>query len=118
GLGAAWGRPRRRPPAPGQAEQGMAMIVAGGQDAVLGKGLVQAAARLPKEAKLNAETLVLLAALADLHGMAGEAETFFRRAIAEATPDNEVLAYGGLLQVLWKANKYAQIVEVCRDGIA
>ena len=33
------------------------------------------------------------------------------------TPATEALVYGGLLRVLWKANKFEEVVRVCQGGL-
>ena len=35
----------------------------------------------------------------------------------DAGPGTEALVYGGLLRVLWKQQKFQDILQVCRDGL-
>src|SRR5262245_30531687 len=107
---------RARPPIPGRAAQAKAMLMAARQDADLAKALILAGGRASLSLVLHADTYLLLAALAEHHRDTTEAEYFFRRALKGAAPENELLAYGGLLRLYWKANKLDEIVQLCREG--
>jgi tetratricopeptide (TPR) repeat protein len=100
------------------AQQARAMISALRDDGELAKDLVRIAfARSDRDENLRLDTVHLLAVLADKHHKFEEAEKFYRRSLKDAGPATEALAYGGLLRVLWKENKFADIVEVCKDGL-
>ncbi len=100
------------------AHQVKAMIGALRDDDVLAKGLVAVAFRPSIRAvALQAETLHLLAALADKHQKLEEAEAFYRRSLHSAGSQGEAQIYSGLLRVLWKEHKYEEILNVCRDGL-
>jgi tetratricopeptide (TPR) repeat protein len=102
-------------PAPAQAR---AMIAALRDDAGLAKDLLRVALpRLDRDAGLGHETLHFLAVLADRNSQPAEAERFYRQCLRGVTPATEALVYGGLLRVLWKANKDEDILQVCRDGL-
>jgi len=101
-------------PAPAQAR---AMIAALRDDADLAKDLLRAALPRLERDNLRHETLHLLAVLADRHRQPAEAERFYRQCLRGVTPATEALVYGGLLRILWKANKYEDVVQVCRDGL-
>ncbi len=112
----------QKPPEAGTmraAEQARAMLAVLKEDAPIARQFLDAAHR-PDQAKmdLNYQTRYFLALLADKHGKIGQAELFYRRALA--TPnneDNEAQLYSGLLRILWKARKYEEVVRVCDDGI-
>ena len=95
------------------------MIAALREDAALSQELVRSAYRQPATAKdLHFDTLQLLAALADRRDLRTEAEHFYRQALRAAPPGGEPLLYGGLLRVLWKAQKYEEVLKVCQEGLA
>ncbi len=84
----------------------------------LAKELVRVAfSQAERDPALKFGTMQILAVLADKHQKLEEAEDFYRRSLMDAGPETEALVYGGLLRVLWKANKFEAIVQVCRDGL-
>jgi tetratricopeptide (TPR) repeat protein len=97
--------------------QARAMIAALRDDVGLSRALLRVALPQLEKGELKHETLHLLAVLADRNRQPVEAERFYRACLRDVTPGTEALVYGGLLRVLWKANKYADIVQVCRDGL-
>jgi tetratricopeptide (TPR) repeat protein len=109
-------------PIPGQAPaQAEAMIAALRDDASLARDLVKAAVlnrRFPQpNAGLNDTTLRLLAALAEGQRQLPEAENFYRECLRHPAPDTEYLLYSGLLRVLRKQHKFADVVTLCRKGL-
>lgn len=124
---------RQRPPIPNKAAQAKAMIAALRLDASIGKVAVKTGARSAKVSELHPDTLLFLAALADHYRMPTESEQLFRVALTRIgrsdrreapgfdpptlTPENEPLAYGGLLRVLWKGNKIDDVIQVCQQGL-
>jgi tetratricopeptide (TPR) repeat protein len=111
---------KKENPAPNEpvAAQARAMIAALRDDAGLAKDLLRVALpRLGSDQELSHAALHFLAVLAIRNGQPGEAEAFYRQCLRAVTPATEALVYGGLLQVLWKANKYEDIVQLCRDGL-
>jgi tetratricopeptide (TPR) repeat protein len=99
--------------------QARAMIAALRDDGDLARELLQVALRrLDRDENLGHLTLHFLAVLADRNRQPAEAERFYRQCLRGVTPATEALIYGGLLRVLWKANKYENIVQICRDGLA
>jgi tetratricopeptide (TPR) repeat protein len=100
------------------ASQARGMIAALRDDAGLARQLLRAALpRMERGDDLQHETLHFLAVLADRQRQPAEAERFYRQCLSGVTPTTEALIYGGLLRVLWKANKYEAIVQVCREGL-
>jgi tetratricopeptide (TPR) repeat protein len=96
-----------------------AMIAALREDAALGKDLVRAAARPTQRGdELHFDTVQLLAALADRQDLRPEAERFYRQALRVAPPGSEPLLYGGLLRLLWKDQKYDDVLKLCQEGLA
>jgi tetratricopeptide (TPR) repeat protein len=95
-----------------------AMIAAVRDDGALAKELVRAAyGEVDRVPSLQFDTVQILAALADKNQQLVEAETFFRKGLKDAGPSKEALVYGGLLRVLWKEQKYDDVVQVCRQGL-
>jgi tetratricopeptide (TPR) repeat protein len=76
-------------------------------------------ARLHGGNRLKQETRYILAMLAARTHQLDDAERLYRSCLAEAraNPDLETSVYSGLLQVLWEGRKYAEVVEVCRQGL-
>lgn len=102
-------------PAPAHARAIIAMLRS---DAALAKELVWTALPLAdKKPDLQPETLHLLAALADRNRQALAAERLYRQCLQRATQQTEPLVYAGLMNVLWRARKYDDIVDVCRLGL-
>ncbi len=101
-------------PAPAQAR---AMIAALRDDAELAGHVVHAALARLDHGELQTETLHFLALLADRNQQAAEAERFYRQCLPSVTPATEGLVYSGLMRVLWKENKFEDIVKLCRDGL-
>jgi len=106
--------PAPNDPAPAQAR---AMIAALRDDTVLARELLRVALPRLEHDALRHETLHFLAVLADRNRQPAEAERFYRQCLLGVTPATEALVYGGLLRVLWKANKFEDVVEVCRSGL-
>jgi tetratricopeptide (TPR) repeat protein len=112
----------RKPASPQSAHaatHAKAMIAALREDAALSQELVRSAYRQSAAAKdLHFDTLQLLAALADRRDLRTEAEHFYRQALRTAPPGSEPLLYGGLLRVLWKGQKYEEVLKLCQEGLA
>ncbi len=105
------------PPGPA-VQQAKAMIAALRDDGELAKDLVAAGLKQADvDENLRFETLHLLAILADKHRKTEEAEKFYRKALAEASPASEALVYSGLFRTLWKAHKYSDVLLLARDGL-
>jgi tetratricopeptide (TPR) repeat protein len=66
---------------------------------------------------LTWETRYYLAVLAARANKLDEAELLYRNCLFGAGRRNESEAYSGLLQVLWQAKKYKEVVEVCQHGL-
>jgi tetratricopeptide (TPR) repeat protein len=98
-------------PAPAQAD---AMIMALRDDARLARDLVKFAHER-WQAGLSAQTLLLLAALADRQRQLPESEKFYRACLKNPPENAEGAICSGLLRVLWKARKYDDIVKLCRQ---
>ena len=101
-------------PAPAQAR---AMIAALRDDAELAGQVMQAALAHLDQGELQPETRHFLALLADRNRQSAQAERFYRQCLQTVTPATEALVYSGLLRVLWKENKFEDIVQLCRDGL-
>jgi tetratricopeptide (TPR) repeat protein len=100
------------------AQQAKAMIAALRDDPPLAKDLVEVAfRRADGDLNLQFETLHLLGVIADKHLKLPEAERFFRKSLQNAGPGTEAVVYGSLLRVLWKEQKFAEIVQLCREGL-
>jgi tetratricopeptide (TPR) repeat protein len=97
--------------------QARAMIAALRDDAALAGELFQVALPQLERDELRYETLHFLAILADRQRRPAEAERFYRQCLQRVSPATEALVYGGLLRVLWKENKFEDVVQVCRDGL-
>jgi tetratricopeptide (TPR) repeat protein len=104
--------------APAQAD---AMVTALRDDAVLAGELVRFAFKFHRStqrpARLNDETMRLLAALAERQRQLEEAETFYRECLRTRMPQTEHTLYSGLLRVLRKQRKYDDIIKLCREGL-
>lgn len=111
----------KKPPEPGTmraADQARAMISVFRDDAPITRQLLDAAYQPDQpDGDLTYETRYFLAILADKHGRLGQAETFYRRALAAPGQINEPPLYAGLLRILWKSRKFEEILRVCDDGI-
>lgn len=104
---------------PGQAEaatRGRALLAALREDPQLGQDLLKGAPAVVAKVTRH-ETLQVLAVLSEKHNRAEQAERYYRLAIARAGEGARPLLYAGLLRVLWKERKYADIVPVCREGL-
>lgn len=76
------------------------------------------AGTLSRSKELQGETLHFLAVLAEQQKQWPAAEHFYRRSLAQPTDVKGVtLIQGGLLRLLWKTHKYAEVVEVCRKAL-
>jgi tetratricopeptide (TPR) repeat protein len=99
------------------ATQARGMLVALRNDKQLCTALLRYTASGKVAPGLRFDTLHLLALLADHNGALDQAEYFYRRCLPGVTRGTETAIYGGLLRVLWKARKFENIVEVCRQGL-
>ncbi len=100
------------------AQQAKAMITALRDDGALAKALVKyAVGQNDRELNLQFETLHILALMADKHQKLAEAEKFYRQSLPASGPTTEFLVYSGLLRVLWKEHKFADVVQVCKEGL-
>ncbi|MBI3407547.1 MAG: tetratricopeptide repeat protein [Planctomycetes bacterium] len=101
------------------AQQARAVIAALESDGDLSKSLVNAGMKQIRfdNKDLSFETLHLLGVLADRQRKLDDAEAFYRASLSSSRPGNEALLYSGLLRVLWKARKYEQVLELCKDGL-
>jgi tetratricopeptide (TPR) repeat protein len=101
---------------PGAALKARAMLIAIRDDAELAKALVPAGLQCPEP--LCEETLRFLAALAARCHQLDAADQFYRGCLDHRlSRDNEGIVYGGLLEVLWEARRFAEIVEICRKAL-
>jgi tetratricopeptide (TPR) repeat protein len=96
--------------------QAKGMITALREDAHVARDIIKTACR-QRDPALHAETLHLLAVLADRHRQLDESEFLYRTCLKETRPQTEGLIYGGLLRVLWKANKYDDVIKTCQEGL-
>jgi tetratricopeptide (TPR) repeat protein len=102
---------------PVAAAKGRAMLQALREDASLARAIVPAGQQaLQRNERLQQQTMMLLAVLADRTRQLPQAEAFYRRCLETGTVP-EPIVYQGLLEVLWKGNKYEAIVELCQDGL-
>ncbi len=84
----------------------------------IGKSLVQVAQKSIKKSRDAQErTYLVLAALAAREKSLATAERFYRLCLGRKDLKNEHIAYGGLLQLLWKQKKYKEVIVVCRQGL-
>lgn len=99
--------------------QARAVIAALEGDGDLSKSLVNAGIKQIRfdNKELSFDTLHLLGVLADRQHQLDDAEAFYRACLKSSRPGNEALLYSGLLRVLWKARKYEQVLELCKDGL-
>src|SRR3954454_24385716 len=96
------------------------MLLALRDGAELARGLLAAAGAAAEKAKFGPETLQTLATLADRAGRFEQAERFFRGALRGSQGSDEAgkpILYQGLLKVLWKLRKYAEVAEACREAL-
>jgi tetratricopeptide (TPR) repeat protein len=97
-----------------------AMVVVLQQDHDLAGDIAAAARkRLTASERLAPETRRLMAALAASAGRLDVAEDLYRDCLATAlTPQTEATLYDALIQVLWSAQKYQAVADLCRRGLA
>lgn len=96
-----------------------AMIAALRNDPESARELIPAARlKLRNRDKLEPRTQQFLAVVAARSRQLDVAEQLYR-SFLDAAPNsqNEPVVYGGLLQVLWEADKFEGVVEVCRRGL-
>jgi tetratricopeptide (TPR) repeat protein len=96
------------------------MLVALRDDKDLAQALLQAAGSVVAGTKFQSGTLQTLAMLADHCGAPEQAERYYRGALKETGGSDEKgkpVLYNGLIKVLWKLHKYAEVVEACRDAL-
>ena len=75
-------------------------------------------ALLPRSKNLNQETWHFLAVLGENRKQWAEAELFYRRCLTQVTdPGGGTVIAGGLLRLLWKARKYTEVVDFCRESL-
>src|SRR5262249_6054772 len=89
-------------------------------DKDLAKALLQAAGPVAAGTRLQSGTLQTLAMLADHCDAPEQAERYYRGALKETGGSDEEgkpVLYHGLLKVLWKLHKYADVAEVCREAL-
>jgi tetratricopeptide (TPR) repeat protein len=116
-LKAAGGR-RGEQGSPARAAEARAILAAlRDKPQLIGGLLLVARPMLTREGSLSWETRYYLAVLAARTKRLEEAEALYRSCLAGRTRRTEADAYSGLLQVLWQAKKYQQIVEVCQRGL-
>jgi tetratricopeptide (TPR) repeat protein len=97
--------------------QARAMLAALRDDKELARDLIQAGATAADKVKMQAETLQMLATLAEQGKDVEHAERFYRLALT-ATPERDrAVVCGGLLRVLWAERKYTDVAEVCRGAL-
>jgi tetratricopeptide (TPR) repeat protein len=102
------------------AAKARAMLTALREDPELIRALLPAAQQVTLAHRgLHPQMRYLLAVLAARAHQLAEAEFFYRRCLDGSfrNPQGEVAAYSGLIQVLWTARKYEDVVEVCRQGL-
>lgn len=101
---------------PGAALKARAILIAIRDDAELAKALARAGLQCPDP--LSEETLRFLAALAAHCHQLDAADQFYRGCLDHRlSRDNERIVYGGLLEVLWEARRFAELVEICRKAL-
>jgi tetratricopeptide (TPR) repeat protein len=87
-------------------------------DPALAQSLVKIGLPLLNSNKaLNPHTMSDLAALADQNNNLKEAEAFYKAALKKLTPPTESTVYAGLLRVLAKQKKYAEVIALCQEGL-
>lgn len=74
-------------------------------------------AELGGDKKRKTDTLILLANLAVRHRQFGIAETSFRQCLLNLAPAHEPSVYGGLIQILMRQRKYADVVILCEQAL-
>lgn len=96
-----------------------AMIAAVRDDAELARALIPAARiRLLARQPLEHDTRQFLALIAGRTHQLDAAEALYRSLLdGGLNSHNEAMVYQGLLQVLWEADKFDQVVAVCRRGL-
>lgn len=96
-----------------------AMIAAVRDDAELARALIPAARiRLLARQPLEHDTRQFLALIAARTHQLDAAEALYRSLLdGGLNSHNEAMVYQGLLQVLWEADKFDQVVAVCRRGL-
>jgi tetratricopeptide (TPR) repeat protein len=123
-LEAAIARAGKDSEQPGDAQsaaKARAMLDALRADSSLARAVLAAGRqRLQDGGNLHSQTHYYLAVLAAQAHELVEAETFYRRCLAGGRydPQQEHAYYSGLIQVLWEAQKYAEVAEVCRQGLS
>ncbi|HLN26392.1 MAG TPA: tetratricopeptide repeat protein [Gemmataceae bacterium] len=110
------------------AAKARAMLAALRDDVGLAKDILPAAEQKIKNGEnLYGQTLFFMAVLADRARELDRAERFYRTCLGQLgnprhqresnNPQQESTVYLGLLDVLWKAHKYEDVVEVCEQGL-
>jgi tetratricopeptide (TPR) repeat protein len=108
---------------PGDAQaaaRARAMLTALQDDPKLIEALLPAALRaLVARRQLHQPMRYFLAVLAARAHQLHEAELFYRQCLngSRRNPQRETAAYRGLIEVLWAARKYGDVVTVCQQGL-
>ncbi len=108
------------PPDPSQAIQVKGMLLALKKDPeMLRKILELAYTQLQKGDKIGLETKVALGTLASQASELQAGEKLFLVSLKEAAPNSatESEIYSGLLRIYRLANKYQEIITLCKDGL-
>jgi len=96
-----------------------AMLAVLRSDPVLVEALLRdARAELARSQKRDLKTWLLMASLAARTRKLAVAEQFFRQCLQQLPADQEVRVYLGLIQVLMRQRKYADVVSLCQDALA
>jgi tetratricopeptide (TPR) repeat protein len=107
---------RKSKPDTGRAAQAKAMLAALRDDGELARAMIVSGVKLVnKGTELHAETMQLLAILAEKNRQFSEAERYYRGCLKDLTPEAETAVYSGLIRVLGKARKFEAQLAVC-DG--
>src|SRR5262249_37336277 len=89
------------------------------EDANLGRNLLAFAGPVVAQGTvLRPHTLHMLGVLANKENKLEDAERYYRLSLRGTSVELRPLMTAGLLRVLWKGRKYAEVVEVCRTALA
>jgi tetratricopeptide (TPR) repeat protein len=99
-------------------ERARAMLTVLRTDAELVAALLpEAKAELGRDKERQSDTWVLLANLAARVRQLDTAEKFFRQCLVNLPSTHEASVYAGLIQILMRQRKYADVVTLCEQGL-
>jgi tetratricopeptide (TPR) repeat protein len=107
-------------PEPLELARAQAMLAALREDAESVKTTLDAASAKIATGELTLKTRLTLAALADHTKQLDQAEKLYRSCLKSVAPggrSEELEAYIGLLNILWRQRNYEGIVDVCEQGL-